>query len=54
MAVAWVAQIAMGGRILTPWANACCDGGLLALERLGDGSAIGRTAGTPVLAPEPR
>jgi protein-L-isoaspartate(D-aspartate) O-methyltransferase len=42
---AWVAQAGPGGRILTPWANAYCDGGLLALERLGDGSATGRIVG---------
>jgi protein-L-isoaspartate(D-aspartate) O-methyltransferase len=42
---AWVAQTRPGGRVLTPWANAYFDGGLLALERLGDGSATGRIVG---------
>ncbi|MGH3874895.1 MAG: methyltransferase domain-containing protein [Pseudonocardiaceae bacterium] len=41
----WVAQTRLGGRILTPWANAYFDGGLLALEPLGDGTATGRIVG---------
>ncbi len=42
---AWVSQTRPGGRILTPWANAYFDGGLLALEPLGDGTATGRIIG---------
>jgi protein-L-isoaspartate(D-aspartate) O-methyltransferase len=42
---AWVSQTRPGGRILTPWANAYFDGGLLALEPLGDGNATGRIVG---------
>ncbi|MGH3827214.1 MAG: methyltransferase domain-containing protein [Pseudonocardiaceae bacterium] len=42
---AWVSQTRPGGRILTPWANAYFDGGLLALEPLGDGTATGRIVG---------
>jgi protein-L-isoaspartate(D-aspartate) O-methyltransferase len=42
---AWVSQTRAGGRILTPWANAYFDGGLLALEPLGDGTATGRIVG---------
>jgi protein-L-isoaspartate(D-aspartate) O-methyltransferase len=42
---AWVAQTRLGGWILTPWANAYFDGGLLALESCGDGSATGRIVG---------
>ncbi|MGH3818094.1 MAG: hypothetical protein ACRDRE_10110 [Pseudonocardiaceae bacterium] len=42
---AWVLQTRPGGRILTPWANAYFDGGLLALEPLGDGSATDRIVG---------
>jgi protein-L-isoaspartate(D-aspartate) O-methyltransferase len=42
---AWVGQTRPGGRILTPWANAYFDGGLLALEPHGDGSATGRIVG---------
>ncbi len=41
----WVSQTLPGGRILTPWANAYFDGGLLALEPLGDGTATGRIVG---------
>jgi protein-L-isoaspartate(D-aspartate) O-methyltransferase len=42
---AWVAQTRPGGRILTPWANAYFDGGLLALQPHSDGSATGRIVG---------
>jgi protein-L-isoaspartate(D-aspartate) O-methyltransferase len=41
----WVRQTRSGGRVLTPWANAYFDGGLLALDVLRDGTAIGRIVG---------
>lgn len=38
----WVAQTRPGGRVLTPWANAYFDGGLLSLTVDGDAKASGR------------